>query len=114
MTVQVQTSIPLPDIVPALGEAAIFRPGDTVRVMRRSPIAHYRVPIYLRGKAGVVRKVMEPLQIDNEREGYGQNAGDKRHYYRIAFPMRELWPGYAGPGHDTLTIEVFENWLERI
>jgi nitrile hydratase subunit beta len=115
MTVQVQTqSSELPPIAYAVGELTVYRPGDTVRVMSRSPIGHYRVPIYLRGKQGVVEKVMEPVQLDNEREGYGQNGGDKRHYYRVAFPMTELWADYAGPAHDKLNIEVFENWLERI
>jgi nitrile hydratase len=101
-------------VVFAERERAIFQPGDTVRVMDRSPIGHYRVPIYLRGHAGTVEKVVEPMQLDNEREGFGLNAGDKRHYYRVAFDLTELWPAYSGPSHDTLRIEVFETWLERI
>jgi hypothetical protein len=76
-------------------ESVLFQPGGAVKVMNRSPIGHYRVPIYLRGKRGVVQKVIEPMQLDNEREGYGQNGGDKRHYYRIAFSLGELWPDYA-------------------
>ena len=101
-------------VVFAEREKAIFRPGDTVRVLDRSPIGHYRVPIYLRGHTGTVEKVVEPLQLDNEREGFGLNAGDKRHYYRVAFDLAELWPNYKGPSHDNLRIEVFETWLERI
>ncbi len=108
-----QASMTLPGVVPALGELPTFQPGDTVVVSTRSPIGHYRVPIYLRGHKGTVIKVMEPVQIDNEREGYGQNAGHKRHYYRTAFSMKELWADYKGPAHDKLVIEVFENWLER-
>jgi nitrile hydratase subunit beta len=71
------TSMTLPNIVPALGERPAFAPGDTVLVMTRSPIGHYRVPIYLRGRKGVVQKVIEPVQLDNEREGYGQNGGGR-------------------------------------
>lgn len=108
-----RTSMTLPGVVAALGELPAFAPGDTVVVLKRSPIGHYRVPIYLRGRKGTVLKVIEPLQLDNEREGYGQNAGDKRHYYRTAFSMKELWSDYQGPAHDELVIEVFENWLER-
>ena len=114
MPAPARTSIELPEIVFALGERVLFQPGETVKVMNRSPIGHYRVPIYLRGKRGVVQRVIEPMQLDNEREGYGQNGGHKRHYYRIAFSFKELWPDYAGPAHDKLNIEVFENWLERI
>lgn len=98
----------------ALGEEPIFEVGATVRVLTRSPIGHYRVPIYLRGRTGTVQKVLSPMQIDNEREGYGANGGGKRHYYRISFDLTELWPGYAGSPRDKLNIEVFENWLERI
>ena len=92
----------------------MFGPGDRVRVATRSPIGHYRVPLYLRGKAATVEAVIEPHGIDNEEEAYGRNAGMKRHYYRIALPMTEIWPGYVGSPRDGLRIEVFETWLERI
>ncbi|HYF89559.1 SH3-like domain-containing protein [Azospirillum sp.] len=52
---------PLPGIVTALGERPVFRPGDTVRILTRSPIGHYRVPAYLRGKTGTVEAVIEVL-----------------------------------------------------
>jgi nitrile hydratase subunit beta len=98
----------------ATGQEILYRPGEKVRVLTRSPFGHYRVPIYLRGHTGVVQKVLEPMQLDNEREGFGQNGGDKQHYYRVAFRLNELWPDYVGPAHDILNIEVFETWLERI
>ena len=103
----------LPGIVLALNEAPIFNPGDRVRVLTRSPVGHYRVPTYVRGMNGVVEMIIEPAGIDNEEEGYGRNAGIKRHYYRIAFPMTETWRGYGGSPRDSLHIEVFETWLER-
>ena len=55
-------------IVYAPGEEASFRVGDHVRVLSRSPIGHYRVPTYLRGKAGIVGALIEPAAIDNEEE----------------------------------------------
>lgn len=100
-------------IVRALGEEAIFHAGDAIRILDRAPIGHYRVPAYLRGKAGVVEAVIEPAGLDNEQEGYGRNAGAKRHYYRIAMPMTQVWPDYDGSPNDGLRIEVFETWLER-
>lgn len=107
-------AVPLHEVVLALGEAAEFRPGDRVRVATRFPIGHYRVPLYLRGKTGVVEAVIEPAGIDNEEEGYGRNAGARRHYYRIGVRMTDIWPGYVGSVRDELYIEVFETWLERI
>ncbi len=97
----------------ALGEEPAFRPGARVHVSSRSPIGHYRVPLYLRGKTGSVVSVIEPAGLNNEEEGFGRNAGGRRHYYRVGFEMSEVWAGYPGPVRDRLFIEVFETWLER-
>ena len=102
---------PYRKVVSAFGEVPSYGPGDFVKVIVRFPIGHYRVPLYLRGKTGTVERLVTPA-IDNEEEGFGRNAGDRRYYYRIAFPMTEIWPEYAGPRHDNLRIEVFETWLE--
>jgi nitrile hydratase len=107
-------SPPLAGVVSGLGEQPSFHPGDTVRILTRSPIGHYRMPIYLRGRTGSVEAVIEPVGVDNEEEGFGRNAGSKRHYYRIAVPMTEIWPDYVGSPQDGLRIEVFETWLEGI
>ena len=89
-------------------------PAIPIRIADRSPIGHYRVPRYLRKKLGRVEAVIEPAFVDNEEEGFGRNAGSRRHYYRVAFSMTELWPDYSGSPKDGLRIEVFESWLERI
>ena len=101
-------------IVKALGEEPAFKAGDRVRISVRYPVGHYRVPTYMRGKRGVVEMILAPVAVNNEEEGFGRNAGSKGHYYRVAVPLTELWPGYAGPPHDRLIIEIFETWLERI
>lgn len=101
-------------VVKALGQEPAFKVGDDVRVSVRFPIGHYRVPLYVRGKRGVVRMVLRPAAINNEDEGYGRNAGIKGYYYRVSILLAELWPGYAGPPQDRLDIEVFETWLERM
>jgi nitrile hydratase len=101
-------------VVLATGEAALFQPEDRVRVLGRSPVGHYRVPSYLRGKVGTVEAVIRPAWVNNEEEGFGRNAGQRRHYYRVAFAMSEVWPAYRGPACDGLRIEVFETWLEGL
>jgi nitrile hydratase len=101
-------------VVPALGELPRFEPGIEVRVLVRSPIGHYRVPTYLRGKRGVIESVIEPPAVDNEQEGYGRNAGSRLHYYRVAFPMTEVWPLYQGSRTDGVRCEIYETWLERV
>jgi len=101
-------------IVPAEGEMPKFSPGDRVRIGSRSPIAHYRVPSYIRSKTATVLAVVEPPAVDNEREGFGLNAGSKRHYYRVEIPMKELWPNYRGSAADGVRIEIYETWLEGV
>ena len=85
-----------------------------MRIDTRFPVGHYRVPLYLRGKTGVVEAVIEPTAVDDEDEAYGRNAGSRRHYYRIALPMTEIWPDYVGSARDGRYIEVFATWLERL
>lgn len=105
-------SDPLERLVLAAGEEPIFSVGQRVRVLSRSPMGHYRVPQYIRGRAGIIDAVVEPMSLNNEEEGFGRNAGDKRHYYRLHVPMLDIWPEYPGSARDQLCIEVFETWLE--
>ncbi len=105
---------PLTGIVSALGEKPLFGAGDKVRVLTRSPIGHYRVPLSIRGKRATIVSIIDAASVDNEEEGFGRNAGSKSHYYRIAIPLSDLWQGYVGSPGDGLRIEVFETWLERI
>ncbi len=100
-------------IVFALGEVPIFSVGDRVRILARSPIGHYRVPRYLRGKEATVEAIVDPAAVDNEEEAYGRNAGSRLHYYRVVVPLKDIWPGYAGSRRDALAIEIYETWLER-
>lgn len=113
-TASTTAASPLETIVYADREVPIFAVGDQVRVLRRQPTGHYRVPQYARGKRGVVSFVLPIPELDNEQEGYGHNAGMKRHYYRVAFAMSELWSPYAGKKEDLLYLEIFETWLEKL
>ena len=77
---------PLPAVVAALDQTPLFAAGDQIRVSVRFPVGHYRVPNYIRGKAGVVEQAIEPRAVNNEEEGFQRNAGSRRYYYRIAIP----------------------------
>jgi len=100
-------------VTTATGEDAIFAVGDEVRIAERYPIGHYRVPFPLRALTGIVEMVLLRA-IDNEEEAYGRNAGVKRHYYRVALRLQDIWPNYNGSDTDSLRIEVFETWLARV
>jgi len=34
--------------------------------------------------------------------------------YRVRFLQSEVWPDYAGRPEDTIDIEIFQHWLERL
>jgi nitrile hydratase len=101
-------------IIPASGEIPAFDVGDEVQVSERYPIGHYRVPVPIRGRRGVVVSIISP-NIDNEEEAYGRNAGSRRHYHRVSIPLRGIWGDrYVGSPKDCLRIEIFETWLTVI
>jgi hypothetical protein len=93
------------------GAVAAFKVGDRVRVARRSPVGHYRTPMYVRGMVGSIERVLDTF-LNPEEEGYGKNAGAKVRLYRVRFKQTELWPDYHGSDRDELQIEIYEHWLE--
>lgn len=109
-----ETPTPFAGIVPALADVPKFSPGQRVRVLERSPVGHYRVPIYLRGKPAIIEAVMAPKAVHNEEEAFGRNAGSLGFYYRISVRMTAIWSGYGESANDSLHIEVFESWLEGV
>lgn len=90
----------------------IFRTGDRVQVILAHPPGHRRTPFYIRGKDGVVERYCGAFPNPEER-AYGFNGLPKRHLYRVRFRQMDVWPGYNGPVHDILELEVFEHWLTR-
>ena len=92
------------DSVPA------YWPGQPVQVIAAHPPGHRRTPYYIRGKSGVVERYCGAFPNPEER-AYGFDGLPKRHLYRVRFKQTDIWPGYSGPQHDILEIEVFEHWL---
>lgn len=86
-----------------------FAPGTPVRIARRAPCGHARVPGYAMGARGVVLLRYGPTE-DPEARAYGQ-AGRLRHVYRVRVPLAELWPGDAPGREDALEIEIYDHWL---
>jgi nitrile hydratase len=91
--------------------SAAFHPGDRVRVRQAYPPGHVRTPYYIRGKSGVIERVLEAFPNPEER-AYGRNGLPAQVLYRVRFAQPEVWPDYTGPAADTVDIEIFEHWLE--
>lgn len=89
---------------------ARFALGQAVRIAARTPPVHHRVPSYAKGRVGRIVRVCGEHGLP---EAYIR--GDGRPFerlYRVRLAQDRLWPDYAGPGGDTLDIEIFEPWLE--
>lgn len=87
--------------------------GERVRVRRAFPPGHVRAPYYIRGKTGVVERVLAVFP-DPEERAVGRTGLPGRRLYRVRFRQPEVWPDYAGSRADTVDVEIYENWLERV
>lgn len=88
-----------------------FAVGSAVVVRRGNPPGHIRTPYYIRGKAGVVERICGEFR-NPEELAYGRDGEPKQVLYRVRFPQKDVWAGYAGGPGDTLDVELYEHWLE--
>ena len=89
---------------------SVYAVGHRVRVRAVYPPGHLRTPTYIRGKTGVVERVLAAYP-NPELCAYGQH-GPPQPLYRVRFVQAEVWPDYSGPAADTVDVEIYEHWLE--
>lgn len=92
--------------------ARSFEPGAQVRVREDFPAGHIRTPVYIRGKVGTVTRRFGEFP-NPELVAYCLN-GPPKTLYEVRFRQADVWPDYAGPARDTIDIDLFEHWLERV
>lgn len=85
--------------------------GTPVRIRALSPPGHIRTPHYLRGKTGVIERVLGRYE-NPEQRAYALPAPEKQ-LYRVRFSMAELWGARAETPGDTLDAEIYEHWIDR-
>ena len=90
---------------------ARFAVGDRVRVREAYPPGHLRTPYFIRGKDGIVTRVIGAF-ANPEELAYGRPGLPKRTLYWVQFRQTGLWPDYAGGQDDTAVVDVYEHWLE--
>jgi nitrile hydratase len=90
---------------------ARFKPGDAVRILDSNPPGHRRVPVYARGRRGVIERVCGEF-ANPEELAYGFDGLPKRPLYRVRIPQTDIWPDYKGNAKDMLELEIYEHWLE--
>lgn len=91
--------------------AALFKPGDTVKVRIAYPIGHVRTPYYIRGKRGVVERLCG-VYANPEELAYARVGKPKQPLYRVRFLQKDVWPTYRGNQQDSIDIEIYQHWLE--
>jgi nitrile hydratase len=91
---------------------AAFAAGDRVAVRRAYPPGHLRTPFYIRGKAGVIERVLDQFPNPEER-AYGRSGLPAQPLYRVRFRQADVWSDYSGPAGDTVDVEIYQHWLEQ-
>jgi nitrile hydratase len=88
---------------------ARFAVGDAVRAYAGEVPHHTRLPRYVRGKRGVVERVLGAhVFADAHATGRGESP---RWLYTVVFNARELWPGDAQAAQ-RVSIDAWEPYLE--
>ena len=91
----------------------LFEVGDRVRIRNAHPPGHRRTPFYARGKTGVIERYCGEFR-NPEELAYGFDGLPRRELYRVRLRQAELWDSYDGPPGDTLDLEIYDHWLERL
>jgi nitrile hydratase len=91
--------------------SAAFSAGDRVRVRRAYPPGHVRTPFYIRGKTGIIERVLGDFP-NPEELAYGRSGEPRQTLYRVRFLQPDVWSDYAGMLADTVDIEIYQHWLE--
>jgi len=93
----------------ACQQPARFQVGDPVRT-HAGPFAHHtRLPIYARGRVGVIERVHGcHVFADSHAQGLGEQP---QWLYSVLFEAAELW-GSDGVTGQTVSIDAWESYLD--
>jgi nitrile hydratase beta subunit len=86
-----------------------FKVGDVVTVKNPPPVAHCKLPGYLRTKQGVVDEVYEGAY--NYYFPTGDGVGDPMPIYNVKFNSHEIWDNLTEPNTE-IYVQIFEAYLE--
>lgn len=92
--------------------ATELNPGDLVRVRDDYPPGHIRTPVYVRGKIGRVTRCFGAFG-DPELLAY-RLEGPEQELYEVRFLQRDLWSDYSGSEKDSVDLDLYRHWLEKI
>jgi nitrile hydratase len=85
-----------------------FAVGDRVRAKDISPEGHTRLVGYLRGRRGVIRRILPAALLPDSHAHF--RGEDAQHVYSVGFDSQEVWGPDAEPFR--LSADLFESYLE--
>lgn len=89
-----------------------WQAGSQARVKTLMPPGHVRTPHYLRGKTGIVERILGPFP---NPEGLAYNLkSPSLALLRVTFTMAEVWGAEAEHPNDTIEAEIYAHWLEKM
>jgi nitrile hydratase len=97
--------------VEEMSMAAIFTPGDKVRIREGAPPGHFRTPAYIQGKTGVIEALHGEFH-NPESLAHGGDGLPKQFLYQVRFDQTHIWKRYAPAHQDKLLIDIYEHWLQ--
>ena len=90
-----------------------FNIADRVRVKQQFSPGHIRTPWYVRGQTGTIERLCGVFG-NPEELAYARAGTPRQPLYRVRFALGDLWSDYTGPSHDSIEIEIYQHWLERV
>lgn len=85
--------------------------GDRVRVRAVETGGHYRTPYYLRGKRGIVTRILGEFR-NPEELAYHRPGLPPLPLYQVDFPFDEVWDQARERGRVKIAADIFHHWLE--
>ena len=90
-----------------------FNLGEKVRVKSLSQPGHIRTPYFIRGQLGIVETLFGDYP-NPEELAYGRSGKPAVPLYCVKFKQRHIWNKYCGEKNDTLLVDIYEHWLEKV
>jgi nitrile hydratase beta subunit len=95
-----------------VGSQPRFAVGDDVLTSRRNPTGHTRLPRYARGRRGRIAGHHGAFDLaDTLALGPCECP---EHLYAVRFEASELWGDSAADGHGSVTIDLWESYLDPV
>ena len=87
-----------------------FKVGETVTARNVNPVAHTRLPRYIRGKTGTIARDHGVFAFPDTSAESGTHS-DPQHVYSVRFEGRELWGSHAN-ANACVYIDLFDDYLD--